>query len=134
METKENKGLSRRALFSATAGSAVLAGAMGPAALGLRLLGDDGRDTLKGGAGNDILTGGDDVDVFFFEAGGGFDRITDYDDNADLIEFRSGANAYSDLTFTQVGADTHITYGGTNKVIVANTYYWYLDQSDFVFS
>ena len=99
-----------------------------------RLLGDDGRDTLKGGAGNDILTGGDDVDVFFFEAGGGFDRITDYDDNADLIEFRSGANAYSDLTFTQVGADTHITYGGTNKVIVANTYYWYLDQSDFVFS
>ena len=99
-----------------------------------RLLGDDGRDTLRGGAGNDFLTGGDDVDVFFFEAGGGIDRITDFDDNADLIEFRSGANAFSDLTFAQVGSDTHITYGGTNKVIVANTYYYYLDQSDFVFS
>lgn len=85
-------------------------------------------------ARNDFLTGGDDVDVFFFEAGGGVDRITDFDDNADLIEFRSGANAFSDLTFAQVGSDTHITYGGTNKVIVANTYYYYLDQSDFVFS
>ncbi|MBA4489966.1 pre-peptidase C-terminal domain-containing protein [Paracoccus sp. S1E-3] len=99
-----------------------------------RLQGDDGRDTLRGGTGNDVLTGGDDEDVFFFEAGGGFDRITDFDDGDDLIEFRSGANAYSDLTITQVGADTHITYGGTNKVIVAKTYYWDLDQSDFIFS
>lgn len=35
MDNGENKGLSRRALFGATAGAAVLAGTMGPAALGL---------------------------------------------------------------------------------------------------
>ena len=35
MDTTENKGLSRRALFGATAGAAVLAGTVGPSMLGL---------------------------------------------------------------------------------------------------
>ena len=72
--------------------------------------------------------------MFFFENGGGRDRIVDFEDGEDRIEFRSGANAMADLTYAQVGNDVHITYGGTNKVIVAQTWYFYLDSSDFIFS
>jgi len=40
-----------------------------------QIIGDDGKDTLSGGAGNDTFTGGDDIDTFNIT--GGRDVITD---------------------------------------------------------
>lgn len=44
-----------------------------------RLAGGTGRDRLAGGTGDDTLTGGRGGDLFVFRAGGGNDRITDFD-------------------------------------------------------
>ena len=61
-----------------------------------RLFGAAHDDTLKGGAGNDllfgetgndILTGGIGLDSFVFQPNGGQDRVTDFEDNVDLLKF-----------------------------------------------
>lgn len=98
-----------------------------------RLIGDDGNDTLRGGAGADRMTGGDDADVFYFEGSAGTDRIDDFENGEDRIEFGSGANSMSDLSFSQVGSATYIKYAG-GTVIVDNIGYYFFDSSDFIFS
>lgn len=52
-----------------------------------RLSGGKGRDVLEGGKGNDWLTGGAGADTFIFERGFGRDRITDFQDDRDTLEF-----------------------------------------------
>lgn len=98
-----------------------------------RLIGDDGNDTLRGGAGADRMTGGDDEDVFYFESSAGTDRIDDFENGEDRIEFGSGANSMSDLSFSQVGSATYIKYAG-GTVIVDDIGYYFFDSSDFIFS
>ncbi len=98
-----------------------------------RLFGGGGNDTLRGGTGNDRMTGGDDADVFYFETGAGSDRIDDFKDGVDRIEFASGANSMSDLSFSQVGSSAYIKYAG-GTIIVDNMYAFYFDSSDFIFS
>lgn len=100
---------------------------------GDRLLGDDGRDILRGGTGNDRMSGGDDADVFYFESNAGTDRIDDFRNGEDQIEFGSGANSMSDLSFSQVGSSTYIKYAG-GTVIVDNMAYYMFNSSDVVFS
>ncbi len=41
---------------------------------------------MSGGAGNDVLTGGNDVDIFIFATGFGRDVITDFGTGADIID------------------------------------------------
>ncbi|WP_372884158.1 M10 family metallopeptidase C-terminal domain-containing protein [Shimia sp.] len=50
---------------------------------GDRLTGESGRDILLGGSGDDLLDGGRGADVFIFQ--GGSDRITDFEDDRDLL-------------------------------------------------
>jgi Ca2+-binding RTX toxin-like protein len=52
-----------------------------------KLDGAKGNDTIYGDEGNDRLTGGKGADTFVFEAGDGKDRITDFGDGADVIDF-----------------------------------------------
>ena len=42
------------------------------------LLGYGGKDTINGGKGDDLLTGGSEADTFVFNADHGGDKITDY--------------------------------------------------------
>lgn len=52
------------------------------------LAGGAGEDRLTGGAGDDVLTGGADADTFNVAFGGeGLDRITDFANSDDIIDF-----------------------------------------------
>ena len=61
-----------------------------------------GADTLVGGSGDDTLTGGLGDDVFVFGAGGGTDRITDFEVGKDLFDLKDGVTI---STITTVDAD-----------------------------
>lgn len=99
------------------------------------LNGGRGNDELHGGQGDDILIGsiGDDqlfgehgADIFAFRANHGSDRIFDFEDGTDLIEFDiNSLNDIGDLTLTNVFAGVDIDYGtGTIRVLG-------LDDTDF---
>ena len=99
--------------------------------------GGGGNDSLNGGASNDELHGGagddqilgstgDDqlygeagADTFEFRANHGSDRIFDFEDGIDVIEFDiNSVSSINDLTLTNVFAGVDIDYGtGTIRVI-----------------
>lgn len=105
------------------------------------LFGDNGIDILIGGAGADFLKGGAGADIFRYIDGAEGDRIADYEDGVDRIDFsfHSGANALGDLTIEAIngGADTRITITaeGTNAnaVIVSGVDSSLFDGTDFIF-
>jgi Ca2+-binding RTX toxin-like protein len=88
-----------------------------------------------GGGGDDILTGGQNHDMFVFGAGDGHDRITDFS-NQDTIVFDhiAGVDDFSDLTLTAVGGDVLITWGTSDSILVQSTALHSLNASDFMFT
>ncbi|WP_340117783.1 Ig-like domain-containing protein [Pelagibius sp. 7325] len=60
------------------------------------LLGGRDDDTLAGGEGDDTLTGGHGDDLFVFDAGTGFDVVTDFEPGDDMIAL----NGFSFTDFT----------------------------------
>ena len=90
--------------------------------------GAGGSDWISPGAGNDILRGGPDADVFLFSAADDRNVIEDFE-TGDILIF-DGAPETASLT--QSGADVTITYGAST-VIVENTQvsaidYWVNDS------
>jgi Ca2+-binding RTX toxin-like protein len=83
---------------------------------------------------DDILTGGADRDLFYFDADGGNDTIIDFEDGIDRLLFQNGssANSISDLTIAQDGANALITYAEGTILLLA-TDVSDLDVSDFRF-
>jgi Ca2+-binding RTX toxin-like protein len=109
------------------------------------------NDVLRGGAGNDMLTGGTGSDTFVFTSANFFfngdhngdDVITDFQVGVDKLEFRSGTwgghvESLNDLSFSQVGNDTVIsfgTYGESITLTGVSTAALHLHAStDFLFS
>ncbi len=86
------------------------------------LFGNAGADTIDGGAGNDLLYGRGGSDVFMFGDGWGADRVADFQNDVDTLDFSNvtGLDAYTSLVITQSGAHAVIAFGG-NTVTVANT-------------
>lgn len=77
--------------------------------------GGAGSDYIQGCGGDDILTGGNGADTFVFDSG--HVRITDFT-SSDRISFDSGGpTQFSQLTFTQVGKDTLVSWGSTGNDI-----------------
>jgi len=97
------------------------------------LRGGIGDDELLGSTGNDSLYGDAGADVFAFRANHGVDRIFDFEDGIDVIQFNvNGVDDISDLTLTDVFAGVDIDYGsGTIRVL--NTDASDLTNADFVF-
>jgi Ca2+-binding RTX toxin-like protein len=94
-----------------------------------RLVGGDGRDVLIGGFQSDELTGGAHADTFLFATsayglGTGADVITDFQVGQDVIQFQraywGGVDSLDDLTFSQVGADTVISFGNAASITLDN--------------
>ena len=88
--------------------------------------GGSGNDTLDGGEGDDVLTGGTEADTFRFDiqayASGvhsGDDHIMDFQDGVDRLRFDvlTPANGLSELTLTQVGSNSVITFDDTDASI-----------------
>ncbi|MFZ2156916.1 MAG: cadherin-like domain-containing protein, partial [Bradyrhizobium sp.] len=115
------------------------------------LEGRAGNDVLGGLGGNDVLTGGTGADIFVYDAGGGNDRLTDFNrSQGDRIDLRlagiSGIGSGSGLAtlttgtfnpgngeFTAgLGSDTRITgFGSGNSIVVQGMVG--LQASDFIF-
>ncbi len=107
-----------------------------------RLLGGDGDDALEGGAGDDTLTGGAGADRFVYaSADTGHDRITDFTDGEDRIDFTGLVIAFADLTVAQgTGAEAAHTVvswtgaGGVRQsVTLENVAASAVGASDFLF-
>lgn len=95
--------------------------------------GGGGRDMLEGGRGSDQLTGGGGRDFFVFSTGDGRDTITDFRDRQDRIMIEDGAEAFADLTITQLGDDARVRFANVT-IDIEDTNIAALSAADFVFS
>ena len=94
------------------------------------LFGDSGNDTLSGAAGND---------TFIFKSGFGLDTLTDFTAGAgsqDVIQLDQ--DVFADFASvlaaaSQVGSDTLITYDAANVLTLKNVAMTSLHQDDFRF-
>ncbi|WP_186394734.1 M10 family metallopeptidase C-terminal domain-containing protein [Stappia sp. TSB10GB4] len=94
--------------------------------------GNSGNNWLDGAQGNDILTGGAGADTFVFLSAGDIDTITDFEAGIDTIRIGLGVTNFSQVTVTDVGADTHLTFG-SNTIILQNFDHALVSASDFAF-
>ena len=101
------------------------------------MYGDAGNDRMRGGIGDDTLLGGDGADTFVFYRGDGHDRIGDYQQGVDHLEFRSISGR--EITWTATDGGVTVSYGGLGgqaadhgEVFVAGVAT--LSYSDFIFS
>ncbi len=88
-----------------------------------RLAGGNGNDHLNGGRGDDIMTGGSGADQFVFNAGA--DRITDFQDDLDVIlisgRLTDATDAAAVLANAEIVDGTAIIYfDGGNRLTIDN--------------
>jgi Ca2+-binding RTX toxin-like protein len=121
--------------FFAGTGNDYLSGGSGDDTLNA----NSGFDTLEGGAGNDMLRGNFNADVFVFAGGFGRDTIADFDafNPWEKIDLRQ-VSAIADLDdlfanhLSQIGADTQISDGLGNTILLKGVQIADLDSSDFM--
>ena len=95
-----------------------------------------GSQILAGGAFNDYLFGGADGDVFAFGPAGGFDRVMDFADGADLINLTGfGVDTLVEIqaqaTLTDTAGGLHMDFGGGQILLIAGFDLAHLGDADF---
>lgn len=105
-----------------------------------RLRGHNGEDDIYGGDGDDIIYSGsqqDDIwggsgsDTFEFRTSNGVNTIHDYEDGIDIISI-GGGHSYSDLTVSENGNDTEISFA-RSVIVLKNTESNVISEDDFIF-
>ncbi|MEO1470931.1 MAG: spondin domain-containing protein, partial [Pseudomonadota bacterium] len=61
------------------------------------LIGGAGEDILDGGRGDDRLEGGTGADTFVFEADAGFDTVTDFEADADILDLSADVFGFESI-------------------------------------
>lgn len=92
---------------------------------------------LIGNAGDNVLTGRGGADTFVFNGAFGRDTVTDFDTNADLIQFGSGSFAdYSQVMdrAAQVGDDVVISFDPENTLTLQGVMLGTLEPDHFLFA
>jgi Ca2+-binding RTX toxin-like protein len=84
------------------------------------LSGAAAADRLIGGAGNDRFFGGTGRDRFVVEAGGGLDRIADFEDGQDRIDLAALGLAWDELRFADLGGGTVRLAAGAERLLIAD--------------
>jgi Ca2+-binding RTX toxin-like protein len=100
------------------------------------LIGNAGANTLNGEGGNDRLIGGAGQDTFWFLAGGGSDRIADFNAADDTIVLdRSMWADFAEVqsTWAQVGSDVVITHASGATLTLEGMLLTQLGAADFGF-
>ena len=107
------------------------------------LIGGDGDDVLDGGAGDDrldggkgadTLTGGTGADTFRYTSSAfGADRITDFEDGTDTIDFRGSGLRHADLAIGDSGRDKVVDAGSGNTITLVGQAGATIDAADFSF-
>ena len=93
-------------------------------------------DRLHGGEGKDVLAGGHGRDLFVYDdADFGRDRIVDFEDGLDRLDFTGSGLRWSDLSVSNNGkGDAVVRVDGANgKIVLEGVDASLIGQDDFIF-
>ena len=93
-------------------------------------------DELHGGRGDDLLSGGHGRDRFVYDdADFGRDRIVDFEDGTDLLEFTGSGLQWSDLLVSNNGRGDAVVRveGADGRIVLEGVDASLIDQNDFIF-
>ena len=93
-------------------------------------------DRLHGGEGKDVLAGGHGRDLFVYDdTDFGRDRIVDFEDGLDRLDFTGSGLRWSDLSVSNSGkGDAVVRVDGANgKIVLEGVDASLIDQNDFIF-
>lgn len=96
------------------------------------LLASAGQDALLGGPGNDWLLGGSDADVFVFGSQWGQDRLANFQNGLDRLDFRGSGLDFADMRITDTDAGTQIA-AGADSLTLQQVAAHQVTESDFIF-
>ncbi|MDZ4062731.1 MAG: hypothetical protein U1C75_16310, partial [Brevundimonas sp.] len=96
-----------------------------------QLFGGTGSDLIAGGGGNDVLTGGEGRDTFHFASGDGRDVIKDFDAAGGEVIRITGYTAYQSIE--QVGADVRIVLSSSDSLLLEGVTLSAVTSANFVF-
>ncbi len=91
------------------------------------MFGNNGNDTLTGGAGDDRLEGGNDLDTYVYTPGDGHDTIWDHKGSRNNVLLFGETIAPGDLILsnTPYWNDVRISFAGTEGSIILGAQWWY---------
>ena len=97
-----------------------------------QIRGGAGDDTITGHGANDILEGFGGVDTFVFNLDDGIDRINAFEIGTDLMHI-TAANAFGDLSISNFNGEAAIAYDQGDVILLTGITSGQVDASWFIF-